>query len=270
MGSFKCEDGVIDVLSDITDSASKKQKMLNTEFIRELMELITEDRLVIYKDVMDGKYDIVKGDKWEENILNKTMTVRSIEMFEKVIPIFVSMSKMYDVDDIKEIFEYCTTNTGHYNFAAIRRMRMLINMVYNNKKNRLDLPMAEYMEDIYRFLDENTNDKGVCKCNINEVYNFINDFIKRYMERESKDGVIIMRSPLTLEEVNKSMTNIFKSLVDISRPNKRKEVTLEKVELLWVEKEVKNAHKENIDNYKMFVLNEFLDSIHVKETNVLL
>lgn len=266
MGAFKADDpAVYEDLERVATEASRNQKTENTDHINELLELITEDRLVIYKDVMDGKYDIQKGKKWSEDPVTHTMTVKSIEMFEKVVPIFVSMSKMYEVDDIKEIFQFCSTTSGDYNFAAIKRVRMLINMIYNSKKNRLDLPIMDFMNDTYQFLDDHTKKNGECICKPIEITEFIEKFVKSYAERESTDKIIISVSPITIEEMTRSMSNIFKCLVEVGRPNRKREVKLKKSELLWVEREVKDAHRDAIQEHKLFVLNEFLDSMKVDE-----
>ena len=43
---------------------------------------------------------------------NEKMIVKNIEVFEKVVPLFVSMSKQYTTDTIKEIFESCRRKNG--------------------------------------------------------------------------------------------------------------------------------------------------------------
>ena len=91
-------------------------------YIDELLEIITEDRLGIYKSVLNGEFDIKKGDEWSENIRKRSMVVKNIEIFEKVIPLFISMTKMYSVEDVKDIFYFCKKG-NLYNFAAIKRIR---------------------------------------------------------------------------------------------------------------------------------------------------
>jgi len=245
----------------------RKQKDLNTEHIDELIDMITEDRLPIYKDVMDGKYEIVKGRTWSENVLDHKMKVKNVEMFEKVVPIFVSMSKMYDVDDIKSIFKFCTNSKGDYNFAMINRIRLLINMVYNSKKNRLDVPIQKLMNDTYFFLQAHEI-KGTIKCKQSDINAFILKFVTDYAKSESKGKINILLSPLTIEEIHRNVQKIWNCLVDQSRPNSKREVTLKKRELFWEEKDAKERRQEANDNERLFILGEFLDAIDIKKERV--
>lgn len=247
-----------DDIKELLKSAKHTVTAANTAHVEELLDLITEDRLMLYKDVLAGSYEIRKGRSWSEDVINKKMVVKNIEMFEKVIPLFVSMSKMYDVCDIKEIFEHCRNKNLSFNFAAIRRIKLLSNIVYNNKQNRLDLPIKEFMDDTYKFVEKH----AVCKKV--EVLNFINKFVQDYAVKESKDDVNITLSPITIESMTTAMTNIFKCLVDISKPNKKKEVKLNKVDLLWTEKNEKRR-KFQANSY---VIDEFLDNIKVDFTDI--
>ena len=267
MGEFKpSEAQSLLELEDQCKTAAEGQKSANTKHITELMDLITEDRLSIYKEVMDGKYEIEKGDKWQEDAKTHKMTVKSIEMFEKVVPIFVSMSKMYEVDDIKDIFEMCKNNKKHYNFAAIQRVRLLINMVYNAKKERLDLPIKEFMDNTYKFVEDHTvGDEA--KCKMNEINEFIYNFVQDYARKESTDEIIITMSPMTIEDMIKSMTKIFKCLVEVGRNTKGREVKIKLAKLLWVERSVKEANREKEES-KLYMLNDFLDAMKIDEENI--
>ena len=80
---------------------------LNTQHIEELLEIIEEDRLALYKDVLAGKYDIRKGDEWKDDLTNHRLIVKNIEVFEKVVPIFLSLTKQYNVAQVREIFVFC-------------------------------------------------------------------------------------------------------------------------------------------------------------------
>lgn len=255
---FKMQDN--ETLQSIIKSAVDAQIKLNTEHIEELMELITEDRLVIYKSVLSGEYDIKKGITWEEDQVNKKMIVKNIEVFEKVIPLFVSMSKLYKTDDIKEIFEYCRNPNGSFNFAAIKRIKMLISILYNNKNNRLDLPIQDYMNKIYDFVEEHE------RVHKTEIDMFIRNFTIEYATEASTDKIIIEMSPLTIDTMLKIFTNIFKCLVECSRPKKKGFVTMKKVELLWQEKEDNYSVKEQ--NEKIFALAEFLEYIDVDKEDI--
>lgn len=250
-----------DIINDVkcrAESAHAEQVELNTQHIEELMDIITEDRLDIYKNVLAGEYDIKKGAVWEENQKDHIMIVKNIEMFEKVVPLFVSMSKLYAVKDIKDIFNYCRNKNGSFNFSAIKRIRTLINIVYNNRNHRLDIPIQEFMEKTYELVK-------LKKVNKNDIIKFIKDFSIQYAIMASTEDIIITRSEKMMTLLNETFTDIFRSLVEVSRPNKQGVVTIKKIELLWKEK---TYYNEDGIKEKIYIIADFLnDNVEVKDVN---
>lgn len=236
-------------LKDMVKLAYDKQLQLNTIHTEELMEMITENRLGLYKDVLAGKYDIKKGDEWRDDVVNKQLIVKNIEVFEKVVPIFVSLSKQYEMDSIKDIFYYCKQKNGTFNFAAINRIRLLVNLLYNDKNGRLDLPINEYLKSVYEFSDLKVVHK-------NDIVNFNNDWALKYARRESSEMVMIDKSQLTMELLKNTFTKLFNCLVDKTRPTKDGMVEMSRVELLWKERNLPNT---NEMNEHIFALADFLD-----------
>ncbi len=242
-------------ITDIKKSARLNRRLKNTVDIEELLELITDDRLSIYNDVLKGKYEIKKGKSWKESIEDRIMTVKNIEVFEKVIPTIFSFHKMYTIDDIKSIFEYCRKN-DMYNFAAISRIKTLSNIVYNNKKNRLDIPIKKFMYDLYEFVDKSD---GVCKKD--ELDKFIDNYVENYARQESSKNIPIWMSKGALKEIKHGVERMVKCLVDIGRKNKKGEVTISKSELLWNEKETINYESKDDIFIKEFILGDLIDNI---------
>lgn len=238
----------------VTHSAKDERERINAKHIDELLEIITDDRLGIYKSVLSGEFDIKKGDEWTENIKSRTMTVKNIEIFEKVIPLFVSMSKMYSVEDVKDIFYFCK-KSNLYNFAAIRRIRTLINIIYYSKQKRLDIPFEEYMKDVYE-LAENERSKQ-------EMFDFLENETQKYAKRDSTKEIDITQSPLTMENIKKTLDDIMKCLCKVKK--KKGVYILEKNELMWKEKE---SDKEAMT--KKFELSDFLDNliVEIEEINI--
>ena len=258
LNSFSLSDGEIFAdLQNMVKLAYDERIKLNTEQIDELMELITEDRLNIYRDVLQGLYEIRKGNKWKEDQQNKVMIVKNIEVFEKVIPIFVSMSKQYSVCDIKDIFDSCRNKNGSYNFSAIKRIKILINIIYNDKRGRLDIPIEDYMNNVYKLCDK----KKVSK---NELVEFISDYSTKYATSESFGDIQIYKAQYTMEVIKKKFTEIFKCLVNVSHPDGQKMMKLEKVELLWKERSEYDKDKD----IHSFVLAEFLNNQEVTYSSV--
>ena len=250
--SFECE-GMEDFanLKDLVKLAYNDQLQLNTTHIEELMDEINENNLPVFKQVLSGLFDIKKGSDWKMDMANEKLTVKNVEVFEKVIPIFVSLSKKYDVDQVKEIFEYCRNKNGTFNFAAIGRIRTLVNLVYNDKNNRLDLPIKEFMQETYTF-----SQRDLVKQN--EIIEFCNTFAERYAKNESENQIIITNSMLMMEKLRDKFYKLFKCLINVGRPSKKNgmKVKMERVELLWQEKEYYNST--NL-NEKLFILSELLD-----------
>ena len=232
----------------------------STEHIHELLNIITESRLPIYYDVMQGKYSIRKGKEWKEDREKKVMTVKDIEVFEKVVPLFVSMSKMYDIEDIKDIFNFCRDSKGYYNFSAINRIRLLINIIYNDKKERLDIPIKKFMSDSYDFVNDHKENGGCTKV---ELANFIKEKAADYAIMESTNEIIIMKSPLTIEKIERTLLKIFRALIDVGR-SKKGVMPLRLNELLWTPKEDKKTKEFVNDN--LFILGDFLDQVTI-DTN---
>lgn len=252
LGEFNVEGKeVFRDLKEMVKLAYDERLMLNTKHIEELTEMITDDRLNIYKEVLRGTFDIKKGTEWKEDLSNHKMIVKNIEVFEKVIPIFVSFSKQYDMDTIREIFEYCKNKNGTYNFAAINRIRILVNIVYNDNNKRLDIPIKEFMNDTYEFT-------SIGKAHKTEISRFISDCAIKYAKHESSDTVLIDRAMLTMDTLNKAFEKIFKCLVKTSRPTKSGIVKMERVELLWKERE---WYSSSDQNEKLFLLSEFIDDV---------
>lgn len=249
--SFECE-GMEDFqnLKDMVKLAYDEQLMLNTEHIEELMEKIDENSLPAYKQVLSGLFDIKKGNEWKIDMTNEKMIVKNIEVFEKVIPFFVSFSKKYDVDEVKKIFEHCRNKNKTFNFAALGRIRTLVNLTYNDKNNRLDFPIKEFMEDAYRF-----SDRGEAK--MSEIIEFCNMCAERYATRESKGDLIITHSLVTMEKLRDKFLKLFRCLINVGRAKKKKDnkCPMERIALLWQEKEFYTST--NL-NEKIFVLTDLL------------
>lgn len=240
-------------IKDLITKARMDTQSNNTIVISELLDMITEDRLYIYRDVAQGKYEVRKGGSWSEDLEKHIIIAKNVEVFEKVVPLFISMSKMFDVNDIRDIFEYCRNANGTYNFAAVRRMRTLTNIVYNGKRERLDIPIKDYVGRVYDYVDKNPTTKQM------SIKKFILDSAISYAQGDSVESMNICQSQVTVERYYNKLTDLFKCLVSSSRPNKNKEVVLNKIELIWVDKEDKIAQF----NEHIKFIDEFLGDIEV-------
>lgn len=259
--SFNCE-GMEDFsnLKDFVKLAYDEQLQLNTTHIEELMDEINENNLSIYKQVLGGVFDIKKGNKWKIDMTNEKLTVKNIEVFEKVIPIFVSFSKRYNCDQVKEIFEYCRNKNGTFNFSAIGRIKTLVNIIYNDKNDRLDIPIKEFMNAAYKF-----SERGSAK--MYEIGEFCAKFAQDYAKRESKDMLIINNSFLMMEKLNEKFMKLFRCLINVGKPKKKDggRCQMERIELLWQEKEYYTSINAN---EKLFALSDILGIDIINEITI--
>lgn len=257
---------VSDDINNLIASVKATEHAKSTRLVDELLEQITADRIGIYQDVMKGLYDIRKGDDWKENVIDKKMVVKSIEIFEKVVPIVTSMNRYFDIDDIKSIFTYCQNSNGTYSFSAIMRVKLFMNMYFNSKLNRLDLPIKEFMDDTYRFVDMYQQTNGG-DCPVTEFRQFIADKTLEYARRDSNDDIVIEYSPLTMESYTKTLEEIFKCLIQVSRPRGPKNAKVlhfEPYEMMWKDKHEKYTTFAEQAEY----LSEFLDKMQVNESRI--
>ena len=137
-------------------------------------------------------------------------------------------------------------------------MRTLINMVYQSKVKRLDLPIQRFMDKTYEFAEKEKVKKV-------EIDKFINKFALDYMKAETVDAKCpIYLSEIVSEQVRKSFTTLFKCLVNVSRADKKGFVKMNKIELMWTTREEKES--ESYKNKNVYVLAEFLEHVQINKT----
>lgn len=237
-------------LKNMVKLAHDEQLLLSTTMIEELLDIINEQNLNVYRDVMKGKFEIKKGKEWKEDFNKMVMTVKDVEVFEKVVPIVSSMSKLFEVEQIREIFEYCRTPNRGYNFAAINRVRIFINIIKNDEENRLDLPIKEFMDAALEFAEREVVHK-------NDLKKFIIDFATKYAERESSIEILISRAELTMKKLVTTFEKIFKCLIVCTRPGKDGMISMQPMELLWKRREFFSGDK----NGMIYIMQDFLDAV---------
>lgn len=262
--SFECE-GMEDFgnLEDFVKLAYNEQLQLNTTHIKELIDWIKEhqDNLTLFKQVLSGMFDIKKGSKWEKDLTNNKLIVKNVEVFEKVVPIFVSLSKLYSCEDIEDIFNYCRNKNNTFNFAAIGRIRTLVNLLYNDKNDRLDFPIKDFMNKAYKF-----SELGAAKKS--EIIEFCNKCAEDYARSESKGDLVINYSLVMMEKLKDKFYKLFRCLIDVGKPKKKdgNRCSMERIELLWKENTIENR----IDaiNEKAFELATILGIGNINEENI--
>lgn len=233
----------------------KKKELINikTNAVDELLDLINEGNLYIFKQILEGTWEVRKGANWKIDIDNNKIIVKDIEIFDKVLPLFVSMAKLYSCENVRDIFGYCCDKKDNYNFAAIRRMRLLINILYNTKISRLDIPIKNYIQDIKDLID---NNEVIGK---DELSQFLIEHSHKYLQLASTKNIQLNSYENIILKVNKYLEDIFKCVVDTKIKNKVIKMSL--VDVFWIDRETEEKNKE-----KVFLLDDFIDNFDIYES----
>ena len=239
-------------LKNMIKNAYDNQVELNNTHIEELLDLMTVGLLNMYQEVLKGHWEIRKAKNWSEDLMNSIIYVKNAEVFEKVVPIFLSMTKMFDVNVIKEIFEYCRNN-NKYNFAAINRIRTLINIKESEENKRLDLPIKQFIDEVYEFTEQHADEK----IHKNVVKEWINNFAERYAQQASTEVILILRSEQAMKRLQKTFEKIFKCLVHTTHPGRSGMVSMERIELLWQKKTIYDPSTQA--GREVFIMQDFMD-----------
>ena len=107
------------------------------------------------------------------------------------------------------------------------------------------------MNKVYEFSDL----KKVKKI---ELTKFLQGFAHEYAQKESTSDILISLATLTMDTLYKTFEKLFNCLIKTSRPDKKGIVEMDRVELLWKEREYYNSKNQSD---KVFVLAEFLDTV---------
>lgn len=258
LGEFNVQGAeVFKDLKNMIKNASDEQLSLNTGYVEELLDLVTDTSLETFKNIMKGAYEIKKGQDWKIDENNMVVTVKSVEVFEKVVPIFLSLQKRYEIKDVKSIFEYCRTNKRGYNFAAIQRIRTLVNIIDADENFRLDVPIKNFMVETWNWVDTIDELHKVPKT---ELDNFLIEQANKYAREDSDEFVPILAAVGACKKLQQTFKKIFKCLVRCSRPDKAGYITMERQELLWPKRGEENP------NDNICLLNGFIDTIIKQDT----
>lgn len=258
-GKYIASKEELEGLNSASSEAQSLYKETQTYLADEIMDMITEDRLTIYRDIVAGRYELIKSNEWKEDLVNKKMYVKDVALFQRLVEYFVSLSKQYEPNETREIIDFCRNKNNTLNFASMDRMKKLINMVYSKKTKRLDLPIQSFMEKTLKFAE-----KKVCKKS--DIDKFVNDFSYNYMKAESPDKTMsIDMSEIVANQVVNTFKELFHCLIKVSKP-KDKKVEMEPIELMWKTREEKDS--EMYTNSNIYVLAEFLEHAEINKTSV--
>ena len=125
-----------------------------------------------------------------------------------------------------------------------------MNIIYNDKNDRLDMPIKEFMISAYKF-----SELGEAKRE--EIIEFCNHHAEKYAKQESNGDLMIYNSMIMMEKLQNKFYKLFRCLINVGKPKKKNgnKCSMERVELLWKEK--LNYGSEDL-NDRIFILTELL------------
>ena len=246
MVEFPVEDtGIFTDVEDVCRNMISKLRGEQHELVTELLDEVNETNLVDFAEVIGGRREILIGKRWgvdDEGI----MRGKDLEVFDKVVPILLSLTKRYDLEDSKKFFTFCRNKNGTYNFSAVQRLRVLSNILFNKEENLLHLDIDRFMEDCSEFVKKKTVTKE-------EIEEFVNTHADAYLKN--------LECPeQTVEKTRKSFDQLFRVLVERKRENGA--YTITPVTILW------QTRKEKEDEIRehLFDICTFIDPGVVVET----
>jgi len=203
---------------------------------------ITDDNIEVYKEVIAGNLDIIRGEKYELSRKNNNLYVEDIEILERNIPIVLSLYKNYDIGTIKEIYQFCLdAKHNKINFSKLERIRKFIRIVNNIKKQRLDFPIYKFVVDSKKWAiaHPETNNK--------EIDGYLQDYAAKYANT-IPDAII--EDVKFLDTIYEEIKNLWKIVIVQTTPHNGI-IKVHPFELLW-------ESRENIGNaYENTVTHEF-------------
>ena len=212
----------------------------------------------MYHDVLRGNYEICKSPEFEQTRVDNNLYVGNIEILEKNIPIILSLYKYYDLDIIKDIFEYCTQKSSNkINYSQLNRIRKFANIDASRRKRRLDFPIAKYIYDVKKFVEKNpVVDKK------HDIEIFIGMYTIQYANSIAN---LIVDDKEYIEYLYSLLYDLWKILVIERRKNNQIHLSL--FELLWSRKEDLINIYGGSNKIKNFFLDELIDNIKTETEN---
>ena len=242
-----------DEIGEYMKSCRNKRYNENTVQTMILLNKINDGNIDLYREILKGNLEIMKGkDDLNTRIREEnTIYADNIEVVEKNVPIILSLYRFYDINTIKDIYEYCIdTKYNKINYSKLTKIRKFISIVHNISKERLDFPIYKFVTDAKRWVTENPKVKRT------EIDKYIADYSVK-IANNVKD--VAIDDVEYLKMIYNKIYELWKVIIIESKPNKNI-ITLSPFELLW---EV----KDNLDNVygnsatRVFFMQELIDEM---------
>ena len=247
----KISDSRLEEVQSYLKSCRRMRYNYNTSQTFALLNHTNDANMDLYKEVMNGNYDILKGDEYKNDRLNYDLYVEDIEIIEKNLPIIFSLYKFYDCEIIKDIFEYCIEKKQNkINYAKLDRIKRFVTIEYNRKKKRLDFPIMRFIKDTQDWA------KKMVWVESSHISEFLDEYACKYAN-SIKD--VVIEDVEYLKMIREFIERLF-NVVVIKGRAKNGLYPVEPFELLWETKEsIKDIYGNNMT--KEFFLQELVDNI---------
>ncbi|MCH5167456.1 MAG: DEAD/DEAH box helicase family protein [Erysipelotrichales bacterium] len=247
----KISDNRLEEVNEYLKSCRRIRYNYNTVQTLSLLNHINNENIDLYKEVMKGNVDILRGEEYHNDRLNYDLYVEDIEVIEKNVPIVLSLYRFYDCEVIKDIFEYCIEKKQNkINYSKLERIRRFVSIEYNRKKKRLDFPVMRFIKDSQDWAKSKILATG------EEIKTFLDEYACKYAN-SIKD--VVVEDVEYLETIRRFIENLFYVVVIKGRAKKGK-YPIEPFSLLWQTKEsIKDLYGNNLT--KEFFLQELVDNI---------
>jgi hypothetical protein len=246
-----------DKLEEFENYMSSKRHIREDMITKETFNFlshITDDNIDLYKKIMQGDYEIFRGEQYKEEREDNNMYVENIEILERNTPIVVSLYKNFTIENIIEIYKYCIDpKTNKLNFTKLNRIRRFIRLENQRQNKRMDFPVLRFLQDTKKWVEEHYQSSK------EEIEEYIKNYAVKYAN-SVKD--VVIDDVQYLESIYEFIKELFNVIVVSSRP-KNSIIHLHMFELLWEKRDDQNWMNIYGDkNTKDFFADEILSKMN--------
>lgn len=229
-----------------------REDMITKETFKFLSH-ITDDNIDLYKKIMQGDYEIFRGEKYKEDRIANNLYVENIEILERNIKTIISLYKNFTIDNIIEIYKYCVDSKNkRLNFAKLNRIKRFVSLENKRRNKRLDFPILRFLQDTKKWVNEHY------QCTKDEIEEYIINYAVKYAN-SVKD--VVIDDVNYLVSIKEFIQDLFNVVVETGRP-KQGILHIKMFELLWEKRDDKNWLNIYGDiNTKEFFAQQLLDQM---------